>query len=162
MIKKLLWLALSWTLLSGHGGVAAAQQVVGLFQNDALAFEGYTMFTKADTTYLIDNAGLVVHTWEQVGMLLSHPGYLLDNGNLLIYNAIEFAEITWDGTEVWSYQDLDAHHDIEPLPNGNVLMITVETFSNAESIAAGRDPALLDNDLRPLVIREIAPPGTVV
>jgi len=36
------------------------------------------------------------------------------------------------------------HHDIAPMPNGNVLMISWENKSNAEAIQAGRDTALLN------------------
>ncbi len=32
------------------------------------------------------------------------------------------------------------HHDLAPLPNGNVLLITFEAHTAAEAIAAGRDP----------------------
>ena len=35
--------------------------------------------------------------------------------------------LTWDGELVWEYvlsnSDYQHHHDVEPLPNGNVLMI---------------------------------------
>jgi hypothetical protein len=141
---------------------ALAQQTTGLFQNDVEAYPGYTLFNKNGTSYLIDNAGLVVHTWA--GGNRFHPGYLLDNGNLLAVNAANggFKEITWDSTEIWSYIHPGSHHDIAPLPNGNILAIARETFTNAEAIAAGRDPALLDDELSPLIIVEIAYPGTVV
>jgi hypothetical protein len=133
---------------------------VGLFQNDANATEGYTLINKSGSAFLIDNAGLVVHTW--LGASNGHPGYLLENGNLLLQEPGLFREITWDSIDVWSFSYSGAHHDIEPLPNGNVLMVARETITNAEAIAAGRDPALLDDDLRLLVIVEVAFPGVVV
>ena len=44
---------------------SSTQQTVGLFVNDARAWEGYTLFAPKHytTTYLINNAGLVVHAW---------------------------------------------------------------------------------------------------
>ncbi len=160
-MRKLLNLALWLIVTLGMSGMATAQQTVGLFQNDPRAFDGFTMLSKGGLTYLIDNAGLVVHTWDK-GNDNTHPGYLLDNGNLLAKGRTSFAELTWEGTVIWEYDDPDAHHDIEPLPNGNVLMISRDSFSNQESIDAGRDPSMLDDDLKPLAIYEIAFPGVIV
>jgi hypothetical protein len=140
---------------------AGAQQTVGLFQNDAETFDGYTMFSKAGTTYLIDNAGLVVHTWNK-GSSNSNPGYLMDDGNLVAFDGTGFTVLDWDSNVLWSYTDSAMHHDVAPLPNGNVLVIRRDTFTNAQAIAAGRDPATLDDTLRPLSIHEIEEPGTVV
>ena len=95
-----------------------AQQTVGLFLNDEDSFDGYTLFGQlnSDTTYLIDNAGKLVHSWVS-----SFPpglsAYLLDNGHLL--RTASFApggspfnaggaggrveEFAWDGMQVWDY-----------------------------------------------------------
>jgi hypothetical protein len=55
-------------------------------------------------------------------------------------------EYDWDGTLVWKFDYASAkvmqHHDIEPLPNGNVLMIACEYVSARDAITAGRDPYL--------------------
>jgi hypothetical protein len=40
-----------------------------------------------------------------------------------------------------------SHHDITPLPNGNVLLLVVEKKSYAEVLAAGFNPALLHPDV---------------
>jgi hypothetical protein len=52
----------------------------------ARAFPGYTVFTTlgGDTTYLIDTAGQLVHTWQTPAPLRPYYGYLLENGNLLL------------------------------------------------------------------------------
>ena len=92
-------------------------------------------------TYLIDNQGQIMNTWN------SHyePGqsvYLLENGHLLHCCLVKgpgsigggeggrLEEYDWDGNLVWEYNCSDnnkmMHHDIEPLPNGNVLVF----FSN--------------------------------
>jgi len=50
------------------------------------------------------------------------------------------------------------HHDIEPLPNGNVLILAWERKTQAEALAAGRNPKLLpDKELWPEQIIEYSP-----
>jgi hypothetical protein len=139
-----------------------AERQTGLLHREQGAFEGYTLFAPlmSTTTYLIDMDGNAVHTWEGD----APPGQsvcLLENGNLLrcvgerenqtfhgggLGGRIE--EVAWDGTVVWRYVYCDdqhcQHHDIEPLPNGNVLLIAWERKSEAEAVAAGRDPHLLE------------------
>ena len=130
----------------------AAQQTSGLFLNDSLAFQGYTLFGNNETTYLIDNCGLVVNTWESD----YKPGesiYLLENGNLLRTAELDsdfsagglggrFELFSWEGTLLWSYdfvsEDLHPHHDIEPLPNGNFLCIAWEKITEEEAQENGR------------------------
>jgi hypothetical protein len=71
-------------------------------------------------------------------------------------------EIAPDSTVVWEYRyansQVQQHHDIEQMPNGNILMIAWEYKAQAEAIAAGRDPNLLkDNQLWPDHIIEVDP-----
>jgi hypothetical protein len=135
----------------------------------------YTLFAPLGetTTYLIDEAGETAFTWPSS----YRPGnavYLLENGNLLRTGNTRSAEfnvggaggiveeITPDGTVVWSFEHDSAqgrlHHDVEPLPNGNVLMIAWELKTETEAIDAGRDPALLaDGELWPEVVIEVDP-----
>lgn len=141
-------------------------QTVGLFLNEAEAYEGYTLFTPnvSTKTYLIDMNGLLVHKWEHE-YTPSQSVYLLDNGNILRATSIPsgasssaggFQEVAWDGTIIWEYNFDEQHHDIEPLPNGNVLIIANETKTRAEVIEAGRDPDLLGTNLQITVLFEIA------
>ena len=131
-----------------------AQQTVGLFLNDSTATPGYTLFGNNKITYLIDNCGLVVNSWKSD----YKPGesmYLLENGNLLRTAQLEssfdaggvggrFELFSWEGDLLWSYQyaseELQAHHDIAPLPNGNFLFTAWEKHSEAEAKAMGRVP----------------------
>ncbi len=127
----------------------------------------YNLFAPLDetTTYLIDEDGDTVFTWPST-YRPAHAVYLLENGNLLhtgntrstVFNSggaggiVE--EIAPDGGGVWSYTYDTAqhrqHHDIEPLPNGNVLMIAWEMKTEAEAIAAGRNPnQIRDGELWP-------------
>ena len=119
------------------------------------ALPGYLLYAPlmSDTTYLIDAEGLVVHTWK--GRYAPEGSvYLLDNGHLLRGARVEskvfsgggvgglIEELTWDGELVWSFpyatDDYISHHDIEPLPNGNVLAIAWERKTAEEARAAGR------------------------
>ena len=55
---------------------------------------------------------------------------------------------SWEGQPLWSFSYSDAshrlHHDLEPLPNGNLLLLAWEAKSLAETTAAGRDPTTVD------------------
>ena len=103
------------------------------------------------TAYLIDRDGNVVHDWSMSG----RPGnsvYLLEGGNLLATYTVEgtfkgggigggVEMLTWDGEEAWSFElatdHAHLHHDVEMLPNGNVLLISWEAISRSEALAAG-------------------------
>ena len=57
-------------------------QTVGLFQYDSTSYDGYTLFSPDEGTYLIDNCGKLVHSWQST----YKPGlsvYLLEDGSLL-------------------------------------------------------------------------------
>lgn len=126
--------------------------------------------------YLINQYKEAVHQWE----CATAPGnatYLLDDGSLLrmgrtgtmVFNARGGAggriqKIGWNGELLWEYfvasNSMMAHHDIAPMPNGNVLVIAWEYRSREEAIEAGRNPALLRDDmLWPETILEIEPQG---
>jgi len=148
----------------------------GLVANEAAALPGYTLFSPllSSTTYLVDMEGQVVHTWPS-----RYPAgngvYLLDNGGLLrgcrlplgkmfagggIAGRVE--EMDWDGDLVWEFEYATSshwhHHDIEPLPSGNILMIAWEHKTREEALARGRDPEALDEEgLWPDHIIEIRP-----
>ncbi|KAA3631358.1 MAG: hypothetical protein DWP97_13290 [Calditrichaeota bacterium] len=158
------------------GSVSAIEQTVGLQLHTEESYEGYTLFSpnSYNFTYLIDNDGQLVHSWEhQTSTRMSI--YLREDG-LLLKTAIGGEEfglngagvggtiqlIDWDGNIVWEYLHADStyrqHHDVEPLPNGNILVLAWEKFSPDEAIAAGRDSTLLtDGELWAEHVYEIEP-----
>lgn len=73
-------------------------------------------------------------------------------------------EISWDGDVVWEFtcesDEHITHHDIERLPNGNVLCIAWERKTAQEAIDAGRKPRIQRNSvLHPDFIIEVKPTG---
>jgi len=140
-------------------------------------FDGYNLFSSLNSTtaYLMDNDGNFVHSWDTA----YRPGnsmYLLENGELLrtgnvgntTFNAGGeggiVQTIDWDGNVTWEYEYSSTmhlqHHDVEMLPNGNVLMVAWQYKTQSEAIAAGRDPSLLtDSELWPDSVIEVQPTG---
>ncbi|MEM7102740.1 MAG: aryl-sulfate sulfotransferase [Bacteroidota bacterium] len=137
--------------------LAKAQQTVGIFTNTPEAFDGYTLFAPITSTetYLIDNCGELVHSWpSQYRPSLSC--YLLEDGSLLRTGRITgmnggsgiVERIDWDGNVTWSYSAMSTHgrqhHDIELLPNGNILLIVWDERSPEALTQAGGNT---DNDI---------------
>jgi len=171
---------LSILLLAGSAVAQApapppSLQPRGLIAKQPSVTPGYVLFTPilSDTIYLLDNDGRVVHAWKTAHASISL--YLLPNGNLLRGardpEALGFRaggaggivqELDWDGKLVWEWRLSEAkrilHHDIEPLPNGNLLAIGWETKSREEALRAGRRPdALPEKGLHPEFVVEIEP-----
>ena len=132
-----------------------AQQTVGLFINTSDSYNGYTLFAPItnSTTYLIDNCGEKVHSWNST----YNPGlsaYILEDGSLLRTGRLNNNSFTaggnggliemidWSGNIFWSHtisSTLECqHHDIAYLPNGNILAIVWDSKTNAEATQAGR------------------------
>ena len=150
--------------VSGNATVAsvAAEPTMGLFLNTSGAYNGYTLMAPMHSTktYLLNNAGEVVHRWSST----YEPGrsaYLLENGHMIRACMIlsggpstgggeggRIEEYDWDGNMVWAFDYYStsyiAHHDFKVLPNGNVLVLAAEKKTYAEAIAAGFNPAQLD------------------
>ena len=105
------------------------------------------------TTYLMDNNGNTVHTWSFSNGAASMPYLLPDSSIIYPYRVSSptmnsggvgggVVQITWDGEILWDYvvsnQTYQHHHDVEPLPNGNILIVAWENFSWSEAQAMGR------------------------
>ena len=169
MLKKyfLLFLSVSSFMFSQN-------QTVGVFQYTEGVYDGYTLFSPSRDTYLIDNCGKIVNMWSsnyQTGGAV----YLLEDGSLLRTTKINnfnvfqgggigggVEKLDWNGNVIWNYpynsETYHQHHDIEPLPNGNILILGWELKTAEEAIQKGRNPLLLeDNELWPEHIVEIEP-----
>lgn len=132
--------------------------------------EGYNLFYPHNQpdVFLLDNCGRIVHKWDETGVFVpGNTAYLLEDGKLLktkralssgpnnpIFagGAGETIELrSWENELLASYtlntDKYRLHHDISPLPNGNVLAIAWEAFTYDEAVAAGRDTALLPDSV---------------
>jgi len=153
-----------------------SQNTVGTIVNSAKAYDGLTLFTVSKETYLINNCGQVINKWTSENDS-GKSVYLLDNGNLLRAEHIENKEVTipgiggkvsirdWNNNLIWEYNFSDSkiaqHHDVFPLPNGNILVLIVERKTQNEAILVGRDPSTLpDGELYNEKIIEIEPVGS--
>ena len=136
---------------------------------------GYTLLSVSRTTYLIDREGRVLHTWASMREVF--VAYLLPSGNLLrdggdLELAPQFTaggasgyleEVTWHNELVWSWSALPrfaylSHHDVTPLPNGNVLVLMWERKNKEQALAAGRHPELLpDGEVWDNLVVELRP-----
>ncbi|MDG1898208.1 MAG: aryl-sulfate sulfotransferase [Fuerstiella sp.] len=150
----------------------------GVVRKSPQASPGYTLIAPfgGQQTFLINLDGQVVHSWT-TERKPSQAAYLLEDGSLLRTAKIPnstfnipggpaggIQKISWEGELLWDYMVADdqrlAHHDIEPMPNGNVLVVAWELKSRDEAIAAGRNPATIEhNALWPEMVMEIQPVG---
>jgi len=140
-------------------------------------FDGYTLFQPLRSTnvYLIDMAGNLSHKW-QTEYNTGQSVYMLENGNLLRAARDPdpsgpyrgggeggiIQEIAWDGEVVWEYKFSDElkrhHHDVEPMPNGNVLLIAWENKTYEEAVQAGINPERMSDDyIWPDFVVEVEP-----
>jgi len=130
-----------------------------MFSLHAEVFEGYTLFTPITLfqtgaiTHLMNTNEEIIHTWSHERGPASMP-YLLPDSSIIYPYRVEFPtmesggvgggvqKLTWDGTIIWDYVFSDDiyqhHHDVEPLPSGNILIIVWENKSAEDAYAMGR------------------------
>ena len=148
------------------GTTAAQNRTMGLMYHDSTrSYQGYTLLAPMpyDVVYLIDNEGRQVHSWG------APPSpdlsvYLLEDGNLLrtahyspARSKVEILD--WDGNLKWGFDyhadSVHQHHDIEMLPNGNIVMVAWETRTTQEAVEAGRNPSTIYDGLKPEHLIEV-------
>ncbi len=142
---------------------------------------GYTIFTPQQagfgtTSYLLDTDGNTVNTWSHSNGPASMP-YLYPDSTILypyqvpnptmvsggVGGGIQI--IDWDGNILWDFevsdQNYQHHHDVHPLPNGNILVVAWEKKTSTEAYAMGRQT--INNSLNQMwseVIFELEPVGS--
>lgn len=136
-------------------------QTVGIFFNDSTALNGFSFFSPLsdNKSYLIDNCGYIVKSWEFdyfPGML----AYLQEDGSVVRASKIFggfgaggsgglLERQSWEGEQLWRYEysndTVKQHHDFEVLENGNILIIAWERFADEDILNMGRKPELLPN-----------------
>jgi len=144
-------------------------------------WEGYTIFTPyapgsaSTSTYLLNTDGETINTWEHERNPASMP-YLRPDSSIVYPYVVDTPSmsaggvgggiqiISWNGGILWDYElsntDLQHHHDIQLLPNGNILAIAWERKTALEAFSLGRE--VIDNPINQMwseVIIEIEPIG---
>lgn len=120
------------------------------------AYQGYTLFSpnNSNRSYLVDMTNTVAHSWTH-NRNGGYSCYLLPDGSLMrsavssnsnlnggaamgiVQRAAPNGSLLWEYT--YSSNMVRTHHDIEPMPNGNVLLIAWERKTSAEAVQAGLD-----------------------
>jgi hypothetical protein len=173
--KGLLWALCLITTLNTY----AQQRTVGLTKyQEPNHQKGYyllsPMVNQSKNTYLLDDCGRVVKTWEGGGMpgtacILGHDGSLIRTNSVFNpYMAIGsggvIEKFDWTGSRIWRWVLTDSneslHHDITELPNGNILAIVWVRKTAAEAEALGRTFPLGRTDILFERIIEIQPKDT--
>lgn len=151
--------------------------LLGLIGLDMYAQQasGYYFYARQNgtTAELLDTNDKVVKTWTfNSGDRTGYSTYLLPGGTVLrtvVNSGNSFQggpicgkvqKVSWDGTLLWNYTYSTAnycsHHDIHPMPNGNVLLIAYERRSASEASAMGSTQSI---EMWPDKIVEVKPTG---
>ncbi len=138
-----------------------SQNTIGVIDIDNSSYqEGYYLIypENQSSVFLLNDCGRIVNEWQDT---LSGPGktaYFTESGHLLkaktsgfLYDntfgaggaggVVELRD--WNNDLLWRYIAADSvvrqHHDIHPMPNGNVLMILWHKYSLTDILNAGFD-----------------------
>ena len=94
-----------------------------------------------DKAVLINIDDEIIHQWDIPGLIKS---YLNPDSSLYSFSRVNNEDyfliqlIDWDGNQLWSYileiEICRLHHELEILPNGNILCIFCETNLNQKNI----------------------------
>ena len=142
-------------IILAHLSALAQTRTVGVISITNDTAPGYTLFAPLNGTgtYLVDNFGREIKTWKS-DKTSGATDYLLEDGSLLRCESMRNTSFnsggsggrvkrtSWSGQVMWTYDYSNTEHcqqhDIEYLPNGNVLLLAWEIKSAAEASARGR------------------------
>jgi hypothetical protein len=142
MLQSFSRLAFSIAILLLSNFLFAQTPTIGLQLHQINAYDGLTLFTPEsnNSVFLINNCGEKIQEWtfnEKPALTC----YLLEDRNLLRAGKTSIEIRDWDNNIVWSFLksklDQGQHHDIEPLPNGNILLVLNDGYSDSVMIALG-------------------------
>jgi hypothetical protein len=148
------------------------------FSAFAQQYNGWTLTSvmNSSTATLIDTNQATVKTWSGLTGASGYSSYLMPGG-ILVRGAKgaaipagapggpthgQLQKHDYSGSLIWNYKaagaDYIAHHDICPMPNGNVLAIVYHKVPAAQVTAAGGNSAI---DMWPDKIIEVQPGANV-
>ena len=141
----------------------------GIILDTEEAVDGYTLFKiSGQATYLINNCGEVVHTWDATGGLFTHPK-LLDNGNIIYTTNSNLSEYSWDGqllnsvsTSQTEVENFTYRYEVVKLENGNYLSVGRISKSDDELDDLGFDLSLYSPSETDVVVEVDSASGQVV
>lgn len=120
----------------------------------------YTLYSTKNSSaaYLVDTNSTIYHSWTGLSPTTAYSSHLLPGGDLIrtvnhqgnIFNGGaltgEFEKVDYNGNVLWNFtystSAYCSHHDICPLPNGNVLVIAYESRTSAQVTQAGCSTAI--------------------
>lgn len=139
--------------------------------NPGLIYDGYVLVNDAanNRAYLINKDAQLLHEWP-LSNKVGNDALLLPDGRLLALLEADTPLINFggkggkiqfiqkDGTIDWNFEysteDYITHHDVELLPNGNVIALVWERIPSQEAMEHG---SVLDVDLFTEAVIEIDP-----
>jgi hypothetical protein len=142
----------------------------------------------ADDDEHVDYTTVAVATNKSVINSWSHPqcapgtfAYLQPDASIILpcqsdSGGVHIIRLSWNGSTLWDWsfdpkkgstglpgesgRSWSQTHDIEVMPNGNILILAQEVYNASELVAMGRDPKKLDETTADVpVIYEIVPTG---
>lgn len=137
-------------------------------------YDGYTLYApqNQNKAYLLDMSGNTYKTWT-FSSTTCYSTYMLAGGTILRTvnhsgNSFsggpvsgEVQKVDYNGNVTWDYvystTAYCSHHDIHPMPNGNVLLIAYEKKTATEATAAGCSQSIIIWSEK---IVEVQPSGT--
>ena len=148
--------------------------VLSLGSVNAQKYNGYTLYSQQNgsTAILMDTNQVAFKTWSGLSSNTTYSAYLEPGGYLTRAakaTSVSFSggpiggrvqrhdyngNLVWDFT--YSTTSYCTHHDICPMPNGNVLVIAYERRTGTETSAMGGNSAI---EMWPDKIVEIQPTG---
>lgn len=176
-------ITLSILNLIGILSMTVAQRTVGtlVYQLDKV-YDGFNLIypEQQGNIYLLDNCGRIINMWEDSVYTPGFIAHLDKNGKLIRCNSRNatsnptfhsggggelLERRDWNNNLEWSWAYNNSqhrlHHDIDIMPNGNILAIAWERKSQNEAITNGRRPDSITTDgLWPDHIIEIKPIGS--
>lgn len=142
------------------------------FYNEELSEDEYILVNDAaaNSVYLMDKNADLVYEWPLGDRIIGNDVILLNDGTLLASLESDNPDFQFggqggiiqiidkNGQALWNFEysntEHRSHHDVELLPNGNVLAIAWEKMTQEEATANG---SKLGSDIYPESIIEINP-----
>ena len=142
----------------------------------------YTLYSVAGTNkaFLIDTNNNVYKTWTMAANKKTNfSSYLIPGdtlvrtvsytGNLIhnFYISGEVQKVDWNNNVVWDFiystDSTVLHHDIHPLPNGNVLMIALDVKTASQGTQLGASVSIFRYSDKIIEVHQTGPTtGTIV